>query len=183
MDKMRLERYMMIRILFLLLVLLLPATGTFAQSSTKNYVQTKTYLNDTGTSFLRHIDYYDELGMVSETVDVGGNTTLTPVVVKTDYNSAMKPRRQWSPIAATSLDYLDTLTYAGQARLFYNDDQPYSENSYDDFHELSSSRKAGNSWSSHPDTIIRTVVNGGVIRKYSVDSNGNLVINDNSYYP
>ena len=183
MDKMRLERYMMIRTLFLLLALLLPAAGAFAQSSTKNYVQTKTYLNDTGTSFLRHIDYYDELGFVSETVDVGGNTTLTPVVVKTDYNSAMKPRRQWSPIAATSLDYLDTLTYAGQARFFYNDAQPYSENSYDDFHELSSSRKAGNSWSSHPDTIIRTVVNGGVIRKYSVDSNGNLVINDNSYYP
>ena len=109
--------------MFLLLALLLPATGTFAQSSTMNYVQTKTFLDANGTSFIRHIDYYDELGFVSETVDVGGNTTLTPVVVKTDYNSAMKPRRQWAPIAATSLDYLDTLTYAGQARLFYKFNQ------------------------------------------------------------
>ena len=84
MDKMRLERYMMIRTLFLLLVLLLPATGTFAQSSTKNYVQTKTFLDENASTFLRHIDYYDELGVVSETVDVGGNTTNTPVVARTE---------------------------------------------------------------------------------------------------
>jgi hypothetical protein len=79
MDLNRLRTY---RILFLLLALLLPATGTFAQSSTKNYVQTKTFLDANGTSFLRHIDYYDELGMVSETVDVGLNTTRTPIVVR-----------------------------------------------------------------------------------------------------
>ncbi|MEE3417520.1 MAG: hypothetical protein VZR53_19535, partial [Prevotella sp.] len=68
MDLNRLRTY---RILFLLLALLLPAAGTFAQSSDMNYVQTKTYLDDAGSTFLRHIDYYDELGVVTETVDVG----------------------------------------------------------------------------------------------------------------
>ena len=95
----------------------------------------------------------------------------------------MKIRRQWSPIAVTGLDFLDTLTYAGQARSFYDDPQPYSENVYDDFQELSSSRKPGEHWDSHPVTIKRSAVKGGAVRKYSVDSNGDLVINDNSYYP
>ena len=72
----------MTRILPLSLMLMLQ-TNSFAQSTTKNYVQTKTFLDDAGTTFLRHIDYYDELGFVSETVDVGGNTTQTPIVVKT----------------------------------------------------------------------------------------------------
>ena len=58
-----------------LLLLLMVHCGVFAQSSSRNYVETKGFLDDAGSTFLRHIDYYDELGYVSETVDVGCNTT------------------------------------------------------------------------------------------------------------
>ena len=182
MEKKRLERYMMIRILFLLLALLLPATGTFAQSSTKNYVQTKTYLDANGTSFLRHIDYYDELGFVSETVDVGLNTTRTPIVVRKEYNPQLKLSYQWAPFPATSLDYIDEVY--NETKSAYNNEWPtYSEYEYDDFLQLAASTKPGDDWCSHPVTITRNMVPAGVVRKYSVDSNGNLVIDNNSYYP
>ena len=173
---MRLERYKMIRILFLLLVLLLPATGTFAQSSDMNYVQTKTYLDDAGSTFLRHIDYYDELGVVTETVDVGGNTTNTPIKIKTDYNSQLKPIYQWTPVPSVGYDYIDRYGIADAAEEAYGYyDSPYSEYGYDDFLQLTSSTKPGDDWCSHPVTITRNVVPAGMVRKYSVDSNGTLV--------
>ena len=183
MSKMRLERYKMIRIFFLLLVLLLPAAGTFAQSSDMNYVQTKTYLDDAGSTFLRHIDYYDELGVVTETVDVGGNTTNTPIKIKTDYNSQLKPIYQWTPVPSVGLDYIDRYGVADAAEEAYGYyDSPYSEYGYDDFLQLTSSTKPGDDWCSHPVTITRNVVPAGMVRKYSVDSNGTLV-NDGTYYP
>lgn len=37
-------------------------TGSFAQSTSKNYIQRKTFLDAGGSTFLHHIDYYDELG-------------------------------------------------------------------------------------------------------------------------
>ncbi len=158
---------------FLLLALLLPAAGTFAQSSTKNYVQTKTFLDANGTSFLRHIDYYDELGMVSETVDVGGNTNNTPIVTWTEYNRQLKPYKQWAPVPANGFEYLDNVKDV--AASYYGDNRPYSKNKYDDFQELSKSRKPGSAWKGHPVTTIRNAVPAGVVRKYTVDANGNLM--------
>ena len=96
-----------------------------AQSSSKNYVQTKTFLDGTGTAFLRHIDYYDELGYVAETVDVGCNASLTPIVVKTDYTPQMKVASQWLPIPATGLDYHADVMY--EARTTYNDTEAYTK--------------------------------------------------------
>ena len=84
-------------VLSLSLMLMIHANTT-AQSTSKNYVQTKTFLDENASTFLRHIDYYDELGVVSETVDVGGNTTNTPIKIKTDYNSQLKPIYQWTPV-------------------------------------------------------------------------------------
>lgn len=136
MDLNRLRTY---RILFLLLALLLPAAGTFAQSSDMNYVQTKTYLDDAGSTFLRHIDYYDELGVVTETVDVGGNTTNTPIKIKTDYNSQLKPIYQWTPVPSVGYDYIDRYGIADAAEEAYGYyDSPYSEYGYDDFLQLTS---------------------------------------------
>ena len=43
------------RFLFLFLIVMAHTT-LFAQSPSKNYVQTKTFLDDAGTTFLRHID-------------------------------------------------------------------------------------------------------------------------------
>lgn len=168
------------KVLSLSLMLMIHTTS-LAQSSSQNYIQTKVYLDSSGVSFLRHIDYYDELGYVSETVDVGCNATQTPIVTRTDYTTQLKPLFQWAPVPSTGLDYIDDVYSA--AYNYYGNWTTYSENGYDDFLELVSSTKPGESWEERPVTIARNVVPAGVVRKYSVDNNGNLVINDNSYYP
>ena len=164
------------RVLLLSLMLMIYA-NTIAQSNFRNYVQTKAFLDDTGSTFVRHIDYYDEIGFVSETVDVGGNTTQTPIVTRTEYNARLKPFRQWASVPTTGLDYLDEDDMSSAASATYNDSKPYSKNMYDDFQELSSSRKAGVVWHNHPDTVARRVVPSGVVRKYSVGSDGSLQVN------
>jgi len=162
-------------------LLLMTHTCLFAQSPSKNYVQTKTFLNDDGSAFLRHIDYYDELGFVSETVDVGGNTTQTPVIVRTEYNTQLKPSYQWAPIPSTSLDYFSNYNNHTFEEV-YNDWPAYTENMYGDFQELESTCKPGADWYEHPVTMTRSVVPAGVVKKYTVDDNGNLCDNG-QYYP
>lgn len=166
------------RFLFQFLIVM-AYTNTFAQSPSKNYVQTKTFLDDAGTTFLRHIDYYDELGVVSETVDVGVNTSQTPVVTRTEYNTQLKPFCQWAPVPSTGLEYLGHVY--DKARNIYNSTLAYTTNDYDDFQELASSWKPGNAWEEHPATMVRKVVPSGEVRKYSVDTNGNLC--DEGTYP
>ena len=73
------------------MLVLMTSISATAQSPSKNYVQTKTFLDAAGTTFLRHIDYYDELGVVAETVEVGVNTSQTPVVTRTEYDTQLKP--------------------------------------------------------------------------------------------
>jgi hypothetical protein len=179
---MYLFRFKINRILFLSLMLM-THTPISAQSSGKNYIQTKTFLDEDGLTFLRHIDYYDELGVVSETVDVGRNTSQTPIVTRTEYNMLLKPQYQRAPVPVSSLAYLDGYAVDDAAYSIYGDEIAYSTNDYDDFQQLSSSRKPGYDWDEHPTTITRNVVRGGIVRKYSVDANGNLVSDDNSYYP
>ena len=163
------------KLLYLLVVQLIPICAT-AQSSDKNYVQTKTFLDEDGLTFLRHIDYYDELGVVSETVDVGINTTNTPIKIKTDYNMQLKPMYQWTPVPSTGLDYIDRYGVADAAEDAYGYyDSPYSEYDYDDFLQLTASIKPSEAWYEHPATIKRNAVPAGVVKKYSVDSNGGLV--------
>ncbi|MDO5527071.1 MAG: RHS repeat-associated core domain-containing protein [Prevotella sp.] len=159
--------------------LLLSYTSSYAQSSSMNYVETKTYLDAAGSSFLRHIDYYDDLGFVSETVDVGQNTTGTPLVSKTEYNTIMKPYCQWGPVPSTGLEFLDDVF--DEAETTYGENQPYSMYEYDDFKELSRSSKPGEAWEDRWVTVTRCVVPAGVVRKYSVSSDGAL--SDDGTYP
>ena len=150
-------------------------TGSFAQSTSKNYIQRKTFLDAGGSTFLHHIDYYDELGYVAETVDVGCNASQTPVVVKTDYSPQMKVLSLWLPVPVNGLDYHNDVML--EARTTYNDTEAYSMNDYDDFQELASSKKPGVDWEGHEVIVTRKVVPAGVVKNYSVSANGGLSVN------
>ena len=94
----------------------------------------------------------------------------------------MKPIYQWTPVPSIGYDYIDRYDVADAAEEAYGYyDSPYSEYGYDDFLQLTSSTKPGDDWCSHPVTITRNVVPAGMVKKYSVDSNGTLV-NDGPYY-
>ena len=162
------------KLLYLLVVQLIPICAT-AQSSGMNYIQTKTFLDEDGLTFLRHIDYYDELGVVSETVDVGGNTTQTPILTRTEYTTQLKPECQRSPIPVEGLDYLKDVDVSRIGKRTYGEYLTYFESEYDDFQQLISSRKPGDAWEEHLVTMNRLAVPAEVVKKYSVDSNGGLV--------
>ena len=166
--------YKINRVLLLSLMLMLHA-NSFAQSSDKNYVQTKTFLDESGSAFMRHIDYYDELGFVSETVDVGCNTSETPIAARTEYNVRLKPLRQWLPVPSAGLDYLGNVN--SLALSTYDTGLPYSENEYDDFQNLKRNWKPGDAWEERPVTLTRGVVPSGVVKRYSVGSDGSLQVN------
>lgn len=156
-----------------LLMMLMIHINTHAQSSDKNYVQTKVFLDENASTFLRHIDYYDELGVVLETVDVGGNTTNTPIITRTDYNTQLKPELIWAPISATSLDYISEYNNHTTTEN-YNDWPTCTENLYDDFLQLTASTKPGDAWIEHPATVTYNMVPAGVVKRYSVSDNGEL---------
>lgn len=161
----------------IMLAILLTSSNTIslAQSTDMNYVQTKTFLDESGTTFLRHIDYYDELGYVLETVDVGLNTSGTPIVTKSEYDSRLKLSSQWAPVPSSGLEFIAHITQL--ATTTYADSSPYTFNVYDDFQELTMSWKPGESWDEHYMTATRSVVPGGEVRKYSVNGNGELSVN------
>lgn len=150
-------------------------TVSYAQSTEMNYVQTKTFLDESGTTFLRHIDYYDELGHVLETVDVGLNTSGTPVVSRMEYDTRLKLECQWLPTPSSGLEFIKDVS--DMASNTYDDGLPYSINEYDDFQELTSSWKPGESWEEHNVATTRSVVPGGEVKKYSVNGNGELCVN------
>lgn len=161
----------------IMLAILLTSSYTIslAQSTDMNFVQTKTFLDESGNSFLRHIDYYDELGYVLETVDVGLNTSGTPIVTKSEYDSRLKLSSQWAPVPSSGLEFIAHITQL--ATTTYDDSSPYTFNVYDDFQELTMSWKPGESWDEHYMTATRSVVPEGVVKKYSVNGNGELCVN------
>ena len=167
-------------VLSLSLMLMIHA-NTIAQSTSKNYVQTKTFLDAAGSTFLRHIDYYDELGYVSETVDVGCNTSQTPILTRTTYTTQLKPYQQWAPVPVTGLDFLNEMAALTVVRATYTDVLAYNENEYGDFQELTSTRKPGDAWENHPVTTTRHVAPANTVKKYAVGSSGSL--SNDGWYP
>ena len=170
---MRLDSFR-IKIVLLLPFMLMTHTYISAQSQSQNYIQTKTFLDEDGLTFLRHIDYYNGLGVVLETVDVGCNTTQTPIITRTDYNSLLKPRFQWIPVPANGLDYLDQDEVDDAICSVSDEAIVYGTNEYDDFQQLISSRKPGDAWEEHRVTMNRLAVPAEVVKKYTIDTNDNL---------
>ena len=94
----------------------------------------------------------------------------------------LKPMYQWTPVPSTGLDYIDRYGIADAAEEAYGYyDSPYSEYAYDDFLQLTASTKPSDAWVGHPVTTIRNAVPAGVVRKYTVDANGNLM--EDGTYP
>ena len=92
------------RLLYLIIVLM-TSISAVAQSSDKNYVLTKTFLDENGSTFVRHIDYYDE------SVTYNANGSITSLL-----RSGMKNDGTFSLI-----DDL-TITYDGNRLLKVTDD-------------------------------------------------------------
>uniref|UniRef100_UPI0025C54CCF DUF6443 domain-containing protein n=1 Tax=Bacteroides sp. UBA939 TaxID=1946092 RepID=UPI0025C54CCF len=175
------------RIYTLIVILGLYAT-VCAQVSTQNYVQTRTMLNETGSSYMDNVVYFDGLGRSFQTVQKG----ITPtdkqnLVTLQEYDALGRETSTWLPIKSTST-FLAPATFKSNAPGNYSDARPYSEPVYESspLNRVIKQHGPGKAWETHPVvTSYMTNTLDASMRciHYLVDANGGLVRDAATYYP
>ena len=77
-------------------------SGVYAQSLTENYILTRTYTNDTGTSYLDQIAYYDGLGRPVQTVQKGFSPSGADLADYQEYDEVGRESKKWLPASVSS---------------------------------------------------------------------------------
>ena len=97
-----------------------------AQSTTMNYVLTKTMLDNTGTTSHNIIDYHDGFGRLVETVQKAASPTNKDIVTLQEYDFAGRITTIHQPVSiAGSGAYASAVQVQSVAENFYNDYDPY----------------------------------------------------------
>ena len=107
----------------------------WAQSSDRNYIKTTTYLNETGTSSLKTIQYYDGLGRHVQTVqqNAGPSNNNQDLISIQDYDPLGREFRTWLPIyrSANNGAYYSGVLANDSKSQYGNDAYAYSEPIYE----------------------------------------------------
>jgi len=125
------------RIFILLNILWIVVLGTAAQSPDRNYIKTTTFLNDSATSSLTTVQYYDGLGRPIQTVhqNVGPDNNGQDLITVQEYDNFGRESKTWLPVpvAGNNGAYQDPagLKTTAQSSNVYNDLNPYSEPVYE----------------------------------------------------
>ena len=114
--------------LFLLSMMTACALG--AQVSSENYIRTRQMLNNTGTSYMDEIQYYDGLGRPYHAVDksVQAGTTKERLGTLQEYDAMGRATFNWLPIPVTA-DHtaISSLKNTAQGSSGYGDSRPHAE--------------------------------------------------------
>ena len=106
-----------------------------AQVSTENYIRTRRMLNDTGSSYLDDIAYYDGLGRPFQTVQKAvknGSPVNKNLATLQEYDATGREGNSWLPIPISSSVYLAPAAFKSSAPGKYsNDSRPYSQPFYE----------------------------------------------------
>ena len=120
--------------IFLVVVFMMIALLSPAQTSSKNYIKVNTTTNFSGGSRTKVV-YYDNLGREEQTIIVEGSPLGGSIVSAKDYDEYGREKRAWLQGAVSSNT---TGNYVGQATLESsiassnnNDAKPYSLNQYE----------------------------------------------------
>ena len=117
------------------LLLLIAACVMNAQVSTENYIRTRRMLNDTGSSYLDDIAYYDGLGRPFQTVQKAvknGSPVNKNLATLQEYDATGREGNSWLPIPISSSVYLAPAAFKSSAPGKYsNDSRPYSQPFYE----------------------------------------------------
>ena len=72
-----------------------------SQTNTQNYIQTKTMTNDSGTTFLETIQYFDGLGRPVQTVQRGFSPNKYDLITYQEYDAQGRDSASWLPVVAS----------------------------------------------------------------------------------
>ena len=166
--------------------LFLAFAGLFlhAQENTQNYIQTRTQLNASGSSYVENISYHDGLGRQYQVVEravKSGTQTGNVLASLQEYDSAGRESSAWLP-AVISGTYLEASAFKSQAVSQYGDDYPYMQPVYEasPLNRPVSQYGAGAAWrtgnhSVKTEYLLNTASDNA--KHYSIGSNGNPVDN------
>ena len=119
---------------FILFLLLGLACSANAQVTTQNYIRSRKMLNNTGTSYVDNIAYYDGLGRPFQTVTKSTQTGTVKERLATlqEYDAMGRETNAWLPTPVTA-DYVvaATLKSTAQGSTGYGDTRPYNETVYE----------------------------------------------------
>ena len=89
-------------LLILSLISILTIDKIYSQSFNQNYTQTRTYTNESGTTYLDAIQYYDGLGRPMQTVQKGITPTGSDLATYQEYDGIGRKSNSWLPVVLPS---------------------------------------------------------------------------------
>ena len=160
-----------------------------AQVSTQNYVRTRTLLNESGSSYMDNVVYYDGLGRSFQTVQKG----ITPtdkknLITLQEYDALGREGNAWLPVKSDSA-YLQPATFKTHAPGSYSSDAyPYSRPVYESspLNRIVQQYGPGKAWQSQPCTtgyLTNTLDVSFCCKHYVVSDAGGLTLDAAIYYP
>ena len=116
----------------LLMVALASSLEVEAQSDNRNYISEKIYLDEQGTNKIAHLDYYDGLGNLIETISTGSGSGKSIYSFMT-YDSKEREDRSYLPVPQEhSLSFMEPEELQAASSSFYdNDNTAYRQKHYD----------------------------------------------------
>ena len=151
-----------------------------AQVTSQNYIRSRKMLNNTGTSYVDNIAYYDGLGRPFQTVTKSTQTGTVKERLATlqEYDVMGRETNAWLPTPVTA-DYVAaaTLKSTAQGSTGYSDTRPYNETVYEasSLNRVTKQYGAGAAWySGHPvatDYLTNTATGVQACKLYTTDGN------------
>ena len=173
------------KLLFIFGFLLTFGNSIYSQVSTQNYICTRVMLNESGSSYMDEIVYYDGLGRPFQTVQKGITPSHQNMVSLQEYDEAGRKDKSWLPVISIS-DYVSPANVISSAPGNYNNDsRPYHQSIYESspLNRIIQQYGPGVDWySRHPmaiEYLVNTTASPLHCINYTVNSSGGLVNNGN----
>ena len=74
----------------------------YPQEATQNYIRTRVMLNESGSSYMDEIVYYDGLGRPFQTVQKGITPSLQSLISLQEYDEVGRKGKSWLPVTSAS---------------------------------------------------------------------------------
>jgi RHS repeat-associated protein len=141
-----------------IITLLVLATGLPAQTTTENYIVTKTYTQADNSTAITQIQYYDGLGRPIETVMKAFTPLGKDLVSTTVYDGVGREWQQWLPAPSANSDgsFVNVESFKNTQKSAYgNDNRPFAQTNYEasPLNRVLGANKPGDAWATHPSTV------------------------------
>ena len=164
-----------------ILILWFALSNLFAQTTTENYVLTKTYTANDNSTGITQIQYFDGLGRPIETVMKAFTPSGKDLVSTIVYDGAGREWQQWLPAPSANSDgsFVDVESFKNTQKSFYNNDlKPYAQTNYEasPLNRVTGELGAGELWhnAQKKDSIIYSTNTSTEVRYFFVNNANQL---------